>query len=286
MLAALYLRGAPRPADPARRQWTKVERVLRASSCGLGSAARELHASGLIEEATLLATPGLLTWVEARAARVLTPMGRAYPARWRHRLGDAAPPALWRRGDLPEGAMIGIVGSRQVGGAEATFARGVGREAVRAGFGVVSGGAQGCDTFGARGARSAGGAVMRLLPCGLDRTPVAEEGDLTLAAPGEPFSSALAMERNALIYASAEATVVVHARFRQGGTWHGAADALRRRLGPILVRETPEDRAYRALVALGARPLASAAAIGAALEAPFMQPDIFSSITEVGSPGA
>lgn len=237
-----------------------------------------LRDAGLIEEAAALATPGLLTWVEGRAARVLTPMGTAYPNAWRQRLGEMAPPALWRRGELPEGKLIGIVGSREVGRTEAVFARACGAMAVRAEFGVVSGGAQGCDTFGAKGAQSAGGQVMRLLPCGLDQTRRPEAGDLSLAPPGEPFTSALAMERNALIYAAAEATVVVHARFRQGGTWHGAADALRRRLGPILVREMPEDRAFRALVALGARPLAAATDLETALNAPVLQPNMFSGL--------
>jgi predicted Rossmann fold nucleotide-binding protein DprA/Smf involved in DNA uptake len=260
--------------------------LIRASTANLGVCARVLRENGLTEEATVLSTPGLLTWVEARASRVLTPMGVAYPEPWRRRLGDAAPPALWRRGDLPEGKLIGIVGSRDVGRPEATFARAVGHEAVKAGYGVVSGGALGCDTFGAKGARAEGGRVMRILPCGLDRAPRADAGDLALAPPGEPFSSALAMERNALIYAAAEATVVVHVRFRQGGTWHGAADALRRRLGPILVREMMEDRAYRALVALGARPLVSPERLLEGLSAPVLQPDIFASCPGVGSPGA
>jgi predicted Rossmann fold nucleotide-binding protein DprA/Smf involved in DNA uptake len=277
-LAALYLRGAPRAVDPSRRHWSQVEGLIRASACSLGSAARVLREAGLIEEAAALATPGLLTWVEGRAARVLTPMGTAYPSAWRSRLGDLAPPALWRRGELPEGRLIGIVGSREVGRAEAAFARVCGSTAAKAGFGVVSGGAQGCDTFGARGAQSVDGLVMRLLPCGLDQTRRPEPGDLSLAPPGEPFSSPLAMERNALIYAAAEATVVVHARFRQGGTWHGAADALRRRLGPILIREMPEDRAFRALVALGARPLAKPEDLEDALNAPVLQPDMFSGL--------
>ncbi|MGV3617574.1 MAG: DNA-processing protein DprA [Fimbriimonas sp.] len=274
-LAALYLRGAPRPIDPARRRWPLVERAARHSACDLGDLGRRLRDADLTEEATVLAVPGLLSWAEARASRVLTPVCRGYPALWRQRLGDAAPAALWKRGAVEDVPLVGVVGSRQVGAAEAAFAEAVGTEAVRGGFGLVSGGAAGCDSFGARGASAAGGPVLRLLPCGLDRSRDEGAGDLALAAPGEPFSSALAMERNALIYAAAEGTVVVHARFRQGGTWHGAADALRRHLAPILVREAPDDRAYRALVALGARPLPAPESLFTALRAPALQPEMF-----------
>jgi hypothetical protein len=42
-----------------------------------------------------------------------------------------------------------------------------------------------------------------------------------------------------------------------------------------LVREVPEDRAYRALVALGARSLPSPSDLFTALRAPAMQPEMF-----------
>jgi predicted Rossmann fold nucleotide-binding protein DprA/Smf involved in DNA uptake len=248
---------------------------MRQSACGLSHAERTLRAAGYLDEAVALATPGLLAWAETRAARVLTPACRAYPENWQTRLADAAPPALWKQGDLPIKTWVGIVGSRSVGAEEEAFAREVGREAARAEYGVVSGGAVGCDTFGARGAAGAGGPVVRILPCGLDRSRSDEGAALALAAPGEPFSTALAMERNALIYAAAEGTVVVHARYRQGGTWHGAADALRRRLGPLLVRECRENPAHRALIALGAHPLAAPGELIPTLSASPLQPAMF-----------
>jgi len=42
------------------------------------------------------------------------------------------------------------------------------------------------------------------------------------------------MERNALIYALSDVTVIGHSRFGVGGTWGGALDARRRRLCPLL----------------------------------------------------
>ena len=78
---------------------------------------------------------------------------------------------------------------------------------------------------------------------------------LSVCEPRETFSAGRAMERNALIYAAGRASVVGHVRFREGGSWHGAADALRRRLTEVLVYGEEGDRAVRALVALGARRL-------------------------------
>lgn len=63
------------------------------------------------------------------------------------------------------------------------------------------------------------------------------------------------MERNALIYAISEHTVVVHARLNEGGTWSGARIALRRKLCSVLVRVRSDDPASRALIALGGVPL-------------------------------
>jgi predicted Rossmann fold nucleotide-binding protein DprA/Smf involved in DNA uptake len=138
----------------------------------------------------------------------------------------------------------------------------VGTRAVSLGRGIVSGGAVGCDSAAEAAALGAGGTVLRLLPQGLGLRRLEDDAvRVTLAAPGEPFSRALAMERNALIYAAADATIVGHARLREGGTWHGASDALRRRLGRLLVR--PDDSpAALALKALGAGELAKPVDLG------------------------
>jgi predicted Rossmann fold nucleotide-binding protein DprA/Smf involved in DNA uptake len=97
--------------------------------------------------------------------------------------------------------------------------------------------------------------VVEILPYGLggQASPPPFTTRLSVCGPEDLFSAASAMERNALIYAFGQATVVCHARFRVGGTWHGATDALRRRLGPVLVPSDGEP-AHRALIALGAIP--------------------------------
>lgn len=123
---------------------------------------------------------------------------------------------------------------------------------------------------------------MIIAPCGLARLEEflswgAPSQDPTLAAflggdvrvafvsaqaPEEGFSRAAAMERNALIYAFGAGAVVAHARYREGGTWHGAIDALRRRHRLVVRAPDPDAsstgappgfvEASRALIALGA----------------------------------
>ena len=206
--------------------------------------------------ATLL-DAGLLAWAEAavEAGAVLTVASEGYPLRWLEAFGDAAPPALWRRGGVPTIGWVGAVGSREVAPEVLDFMGRIGTQVASLGRGIVSGGAAGCDSAAERAALAAGGPVLRILPHGLS---LRSEDDgachLALAAPDEPFSRPLAMERNALIYGAADATIVGHARMRAGGTWHGATDALRRRLGRVLLRPDGSPVA-RALTSLGAEEL-------------------------------
>ncbi len=206
--------------------------------------------------ATLLHPRGLLDWAEraVESGAVLTAASEGYPLRWFEAFGDLAPPALWREGTPPSLPWVGAVGSREIAPEVSDFMAEVGRRTMGLGRGIVSGGAIGCDAAAERAALHGGGAVLRILPHGLRHRAIDDGAvHLALAAPDEPFTRALAMERNALIYAAADATVVGHIRLRQGGTWHGASDALRRRLGRLLVRcdGSPAERALRALGAEG-----------------------------------
>ena len=97
---------------------------------------------------------------------------------------------------------------------------------------------------------------------------------LSVCAPDEPFSRGAAMERNALIYSLGEASVVCKARFREGGTWHGAVDCLRRRLSPLIVRDDG-SQAAKALVSLGATPIREVEELGSILAKPRMERGLF-----------
>ncbi len=271
VLAALYLRGLPRRYDPPPRSWMRVDALARASS-GLPDVIDRLRDAGLWIEANVLegaeARESPLG-ASARAAvaegRVLTPLSPLYPLRWISVLGEGAPPALWRRprpvADLPS-QYVTIVGSRGISRQVRDFAREAGYAVAAAGHAVFSGGAIGCDRAAAEGARQwarehgVHPPLVELEPCGLDRAQSSRSGEQwSLAPPDASFSAALAMERNALLYAASARSLVVQCRFREGGTWTGATSALRRRLTALVVRADGREEGLGALVALGGVPL-------------------------------
>jgi predicted Rossmann fold nucleotide-binding protein DprA/Smf involved in DNA uptake len=129
---------------------------------------------------------------------------------------------------------------------------------MAAGRCLVSGGAVGADTETAQGALGTGaeGRMTLILPFGINLVrPDPEVCFLSVSEPDAPFSTGQAMERNALIYAYSPLAVVVKARHRTGGTWHGASDALRRRLTRLAVRSMEGDQAAAALCCLGGTPV-------------------------------
>jgi len=220
-----------------------------------------LTAEGLWLEASLLREASLLARAEALCAsgRVLTIDDDRYPERWRR--FPFAPPALWVLGELPPGPPSTIVGRRDLGRAGRAFARQTAAAVAASGGVVVSGGAVGADLEAASGAvawAKADGAeipLIEIVPMGLARWDRRVRGALlSVAAPEEGFSTALAMERNALLYAYSVRSLVVGTRFREGGAWMGAAEALRRRSSTVCVWSDGTPGAA-ALVSLGAVPL-------------------------------
>jgi predicted Rossmann fold nucleotide-binding protein DprA/Smf involved in DNA uptake len=249
-----------------RRKWPRVVSCLRTSDTAFGEFAQVLRSAGFWEEAVALELEGLRDEASRliESGRVLTAVDDGYPARWINRLGDGAPPALWRQGSPASAPLIGVVGSRHISPEVRDFALEIGREAVRLGYGVVSGGAAGCDNAGASGAVSSGGFALEVLPNGIDQYKRRDRCGLSVCAPDEIFSTAAAMERNALIYAASELTVVVQAQFKSGGTWIGAVEATRKRICPLVVRDDG-SQAARAVIALGGSPIQSAAELEAAV---------------------
>ncbi|MCO5295550.1 MAG: DNA-processing protein DprA [Fimbriimonadaceae bacterium] len=275
VLAALYLRGLERPVDVRRSGWRAVENVLRASGSSLARASRALARAGLDAEALVLEAPGVAAGAEklVQGGRALTCLSPGYPSRWVDVLGSGAPPALWIWGATPPaGPALAVVGSRRIGDDVRRFARNLGSEASARGLVVVSGGAAGCDRAAVRGAMPR---AFEILPRGLRAGPVGPVTQLSVCAPDEGFSTASAMERNALVYAAADLAVVVHARFKEGGTWHGAVDAIRRRTTRLAVRWDPRNEASRALAGLGAIPLGHPSELGAALQKEAAQTGLF-----------
>jgi predicted Rossmann fold nucleotide-binding protein DprA/Smf involved in DNA uptake len=85
------------------------------------------------------------------------------------------------------------------------------------------------------------------------------DGLVCLCSPYKPtagFTVANAMGRNKLIYAMSTATLVVECEEGSGGTWAGAAEALRGKTAPVIAWTGPGAApGNHALVRLGARPL-------------------------------
>ncbi|MHB8635532.1 MAG: DNA-processing protein DprA [Fimbriimonadaceae bacterium] len=283
VLAALYLRGLPRPVEPHPRSWPAVLSTLRrAAITSAAQATDALRATGFTTEAACLGGPTAdhaERLVESQLA--VTVASDFYPRVWVEKLGAGAPPALYARGalELLSCSAFAVVGSRNPPHKALCAAAAVSQAAFEAGFVVTSGGAPGVD-------RAAGNAnaVIELWPCGLGVRwgirahrlgPILQ---LSAWPPRELFSVAGAMERNTLVYALSDAAYVGHARFKQGGSWHGATAALRRRLTRVLVSAAPwsrtDEAARQAFIGLGAIEVAdaTAAALAEALAAAPLQP--------------
>ncbi|MDR3691700.1 MAG: DNA-processing protein DprA [Fimbriimonas sp.] len=241
--------------------------MLRSADRPLSEFQDVLRDAGYFEEALTLGDADLIEHARelVELGCVLTGVDDAYPRRWLERLGEGAPPALWLSGAPILKPLVGIVGSREIDLEARKFAESIGREAVRLGFAVLSGGATGSDLAGAKGALLAKGQVLEVVPYGIDRYVGVGKTGASLCVPDEEFSSASAMERNTLIYAGAEATVIVASRFKQGGTWMGAFEAIRKKTGTLIVRDDG-SQSSRALIGLGAIPIEDPTTLGTALQ--------------------
>ena len=121
------------------------------------------------------------------------------------------------------------------------------------------------DQAAMRGALNDGGAAIGVLADGLEKSVMQREnravlmdGRLTLISPYDPragFAVGNAMRRNKLIYALADAGLVVEADYDKGGTWTGAVEQLKKlRLVPVYARvDEPGSNGLQALLKMGAR---------------------------------
>lgn len=206
--------------------------------------------------------------LQSRGIWVLTAYDADYPQTLLRRLDSSAPPVLFGAGSKEVLARrgIAIVGSRDVDDAGLAFAGELGRSCVAAGLTVYSGGARGVDQVAMRAALDAGGSTVGVLAEGVERSIRTKDnvksllaGTLALLSPYLPkagFTVSNAMARNRIVYALAEAAVVVASSEGSGGTWAGAKENLNARWVPLYVRTGPGvPPGNRALVAEGARPL-------------------------------
>lgn len=190
---------------------------------------------------------------QARAIWVVSRADPEYPRRLKVRLREDAPAVLYGCGDMAllESGGLAVVGSRHVDDSLIDYTMAVGRLAARAGRTLVSGGAKGIDQAAMRGALEAGGKVSGVLADSLEKTAMNREhrnllldGQLVLISPHDPsagFNVGNAMQRNKLIYALADASLVVSSDLNKGGTWTGAVEQLDKlKFVPVYVRSTGE----------------------------------------------
>ncbi|MCB0826494.1 MAG: DNA-processing protein DprA [Armatimonadetes bacterium] len=261
--------------------------TLRKDWAGLSCVSDVLRSGGFYDEADRCRDLDfLLQCLDiVEAGRALTVLDDSYPQSWLDTLGAGAPPVFWQVGS-PVAPMPawGVVGSRNLSDGQFRLAQRAGSAILSAGRVLVTGGAVGADSASIYGAVDSGGdgRVAVILPYGVNL--VRRHAGVTywsVCPPSADFSTANAMERNALIYAMSDRTLVVAARLQRGGSWAGAVDAMRRHLCGVTVADWGDDAA-RALIGLGASPLvrpgfADSDAIVNALSmpSPVAQPELF-----------
>ena len=222
---------------------------------------------GLLGRGFLLAQ-AVERW-RSRSIWVVSRADAQYPRRLKRRLKEATPSVLYVCGDasiLNTGGLA-VVGSRHVNEALIKYTEDVGQLTAVSHRTVISGCARGIDQAAMGGALEAGGKVVGIVAAGLERAAVGREyrealmdGRLALICPYDPaarFNVGYAMQRNKLIYALADAALVVNSGYREGGTWAGASEQLTKlNLVPVYVRASGGDvaKGLTELQKLGAKP--------------------------------
>ncbi len=204
----------------------------------------------------------------SRAIWVISRADAEYPRKLKLKLREDAPALLYGCGDLTlleHVDSLAVVGSRNADESLIDYTESIGRLTAQSGAALVSGGARGVDQAAMRGAGMAGGLACGVVADSLDRSVMQREnrnaiidGKLILVSPFDPkaaFNVGNAMQRNKVIYALADAALIVNADLNKGGTWNGAVEQIRKYgTTPVYVRSTGAPSvALQALTDMGAR---------------------------------
>lgn len=267
-----------KPYEPA--QWTRLAQTLLEAKLqpsdlpalsdkellelGIGQEEAE-RIRGLLERGGNLAFE--MEKLENMGISVVTRADAAYPKRLKARLGKSCPPLFYYAGDLglAERGSVGFVGSRSAGEEDRSFTRLLVSRMNGLGYGVVTGGAKGVDSFAQEASLENGSFSVAYLSDSMirrvrtkDVISAVQGGRLLLLSAVSPeagFSPGTAMMRNRFIYAHSLGTVVVRSDLKKGGTWTGAADCLKHKLCPVFCRDEPAYEGNRELIRLGAVPI-------------------------------
>ena len=232
------------PADLVSPDATEVIRACQ-------SVIDETRLQKLLERGFLL-SQAIERW-QARAIWVVSRADPEYPPRLKARLREDAPAVLYGCGDISllESGGLAVVGSPHVSDALIDYSMSVGELAARAGRTLISGGAKGIDQAAMRGALEAGGKACGVLANSLEKTTMSREhrnllinGQLALISQYDPsagFKVEHAMQRNKLIYALANRSLVVSSDVKKDVAWFGALEQLNKlQLSPFFIRLTGE----------------------------------------------
>lgn len=223
---------------------------------------------GAVDSALAVAT--------STGVRLVTPVDAEWPVQLDD-LGDHAPLVLWVRGET--GLLgrlrpsVAIVGARAATSYGDHVALELSAELAGEGIPIVSGGAYGIDGAAHRAALNVGGLTVALLAGGADRAYPAGHSEMIhriarggLVVSEAPCGSAPTkwrfLQRNRLIAALTDATVVVEAGWRSGSlNTAGHAAALSRALGavPGPITSAASAGTHRLLRECGAMCITSAA---------------------------
>lgn len=190
---------------------------------------------------------------------VITRADPDYPSRLKQQLGKQAPAVLFGSGNrhLLQLGGVAVVGSRKVKEADLQYSRELGALIAHCGYSVISGGAKGVDEAAMLGALEVEGTAVGVLSNSLLRACSSQkyrdflrQKSLVLISPFNPeagFDVGNAMQRNKYIYCLSDAAVVVHSG-REGGTWAGATENLKKGWVPLWVKRTEDVKAGNSLL--------------------------------------
>jgi len=189
-----------------------------------------------------------------------------YPRRYKQHLKEKAPALLFGIGDrtLLSGGGLAMVGSRNVDAKGEAFTKKVAVSCSKSQMPVVSGGARGVDQISMETALDAGGTSIGIVADNLLKKSLGKKFRKAIASkrlllispfhPGARFTVWNAMDRNKLIYAMADYSLIVSAEHNKGGTWSGATEELKRKDAiPVFCRIDPDaPKGNKKLLDLGA----------------------------------
>lgn len=212
------------------------------------------------------------TECEVKDITIVTREDPEWPASFED-LGRAAPHVLYVKGKLswPKAHNVSIVGARAATGYGEHVALELASDLARD-HTIVSGAAYGIDGTAHRGALAAGGSTIAFLAGGVDRpypsghahliARIAEAGAVVSEVPpGSAPTKWRFLQRNRLIAAASEASIVVEAGFRSGSLNEaGHAQALGRPVGavPGPITSAASAGCHRLIAELGATLVTSA----------------------------